>query len=541
MTMLYTLEDLAQELEWRKIAPRWDKAKPEELVEAFRVFCEKYWYIRHPERGRIHFELYDSQLETIELWIKERYSICLKARQIGFSTLVATYCFWLTFFYPDRAVIMLSKTERDAVKLLDKAKYGARFLPDWIKFRGPVMQPNQTKLTFSNESYLESLPSASDPARGETVFTVVVDEMGQLPNSEEAWAAIEPVADVGGRVIMMGTANGEGNLFHSLWMGSQNGTNRFRGLFFPWYSNGRDEAWYEAKKADLPDWQLAQEYPDNPEEAFLRSGRPAFDVEMLKRLEAREPVLAELLRDELSELYFDTNGGPYKVWKMPEKGARYCIGADVAEGLEHGDFSVAYVIDAKTREVVASYHGHIDADLFGSAVLFNLGSYYNQALLGVESNNHGLSTLQTLRRLGYNPLYRQRPVNQRTQGTAGEILGWRTSNVSKPLAIDELNRSLRDGELHYWDREGHVELRSFVRDGDGKMHGSPHDDRVMSLAIANQMLKFVWLQEYRPVTTPPPGTFGWFEQKMFGRLGDPPKREYKDRPPIGERYARSAS
>lgn len=540
MSLLYTLEDLAREREFRRIAPRWDKARPEQLVEAFRYFCSKYWYIRHPERGRIFFELYDSQLETIELWVTERYSICLKARQIGFSTLVAAFCFWLTFFYPDRAVIMLSKTERDAVKLLDKAKYGARFLPDWMKFKGPVVQTNQTKITFSNESYLESLPSASDPARGETVFLVVVDEMGQLPNSEEAWAAIEPVADVGGRVIMMGTAAGEGNLFHTLWMGSQAGSNRFRGLFFPWWSNGRDEKWYEGKKRDLPDWQLAQEYPDNPEEAFLRSGRPAFDVDMLKRLESREPAFGTLLRDENAQLYMDIDsGGPFKVWSMPEKGSRYCIGADVAEGLEHGDYSVAYVVEAKTREVVASYRAHVDADLFGSSVLYNLGLFYNHALMGVENNNHGLSTLQTLRRLGYSPLYRQRPVNQRTPGTMGEILGWRTSNVSKPLAIDELNKALRDGELHFWDVEGHVELRSFVRDGDGKMHGSPHDDRVMALAIANQMLKFVWLHEYRPVTTPPPGTFGWFEDKMFGPLGSGPPKEYKSRDPIGQNYARS--
>ena len=48
---------------------------------------------------------------------------------------------------------------------------------------------------------------------------MVVDELGLLPNSEEAWAAIEPIADVGGRVIMLGTAHGEGNLFHKLWVG----------------------------------------------------------------------------------------------------------------------------------------------------------------------------------------------------------------------------------------------------------------------------------------------------------------------------------
>ena len=292
----YTLEELVQEWEWRKIAPDWKTSTIQEKLDAFVYFCSKYWWIRHPERGRIKFELFDAQVESVELWLKERYSILLKARQIGFSTLVSTFCFWLTFFYSDRVIIMLSKTERDAVKLLEKAKYGARFLPDWMKFRGPVMGVNQTKLTFSNESYLESLPSASDPARGETVHLVVVDELALLPNAEEAWAAIEPIADVGGRVIMLSTAKGEGNLFHQLWVGSQTKTNRFKGMFHPWWAGDRDEDWYDDKVRNLPDWQVAQEYPSDADEAFLRSGHPVFNIDALLALEAVTPREGHLVR-----------------------------------------------------------------------------------------------------------------------------------------------------------------------------------------------------------------------------------------------------
>jgi hypothetical protein len=46
------------------------------------------------------------------------------------------------------------------------------------------------------------------------------------------------------------------------------------------------------------------------------------------------------------------------------------------------------------------------------------------------------------------------------------------------------------------------------------MHGSPHDDRVMSLAIANQMLKYVWLAEYRPKGDAPFGTLNYFASKL---------------------------
>ena len=535
----YNLEEVLQELEWRKIAPDWNTSTSEELLEAFVYFCQRYWYIRHPEKGRIFFELFDAQVETINMWLTERYSIALKARQIGFSTLISTFSFWATFFYPDRAIIMLSKTERDAVLLMAKAKYGYRFLPDWMKMRGPHVNVNLSKMGMTNESYIESLPSASDPARGQSVWMVVVDELGQLPNSDEAWAAIEPVADVGGRVVMLGTANGEGNLFHKLWQGSQNGTNRFKGLFFPWWSGDRDQEWYEAKKRDLPDWQLAQEYPSDPDEAFLRSGRPVFNIEALKAMVPRAADRGFLYVNEENRIQFIPDGGALRVWQPPQEGHRYVIGADVAEGLEHGDFSSAHVIDVKTRTVVAAYHARVDSDLFGSEVLYNLGKWYNQALIGVENNNHGLVTNKALARVFYNPLYRTRPLNKAgVLQPASELLGWKTTQVSKPIAIDELNKVLRDGELELACGETMAELRTFVRDERARMHGSPHDDRVMSLAIANQMTKYVYLREFQPVNEPPPGTWGWWEKQLFGEALDkrPPERD-----PIGANFVRNRS
>ena len=33
-------------------------------------------------------------------------------------------------------------------------------------------------------------------------------------------------------------------------------------------------------------WQLAQEYPSSPEEAFIKSGNPVFDLDVLERMGA---------------------------------------------------------------------------------------------------------------------------------------------------------------------------------------------------------------------------------------------------------------
>lgn len=530
-------QQVQEELDYRRCAP--ESTDPDVLLDAFIYFCENYWSIRHPERGRIRFEMFEAQIETVRSWLGTRYSLILKARQIGFSTLVAAYAYWNAQFYPDRPILMLSRTEREAIKLLQKAKYGRQFLPEWMQFRAGPMNATQTKMEFTNGSYIESLPSASDPARGESAYMVIVDELAFLQNSEEAWSAIEPVADVGGRVIMLSTANGEGNLFHRLWVGATNGTNRFTPLFFPWSANGRTEDWYLAKKEDLPEWVLAQEYPDNPDDAFLKSGRPVFNLEMLRAIEPDEPKRGYL---DPKKLEFVEDGGPLRIWKFPDFAhGRYVIGADPSQGLEHGDYASVHVINARNHEVVAHWHGHIDPDLLATEVLDPLGRWYNQALIGVESNNHGLTTLKFLHKnCKYHPIYMDRSVRTK-KSYASEALGFRTTQVTKPLMVDELNESIRTEVMDLRCSETIAELRTFTRDERGRMNGSPFDDRTISLAIANQMLKYVWLDHFQPDNSrPDPGTFDWWSEKLYGEtfkeLTERPTsaRKKPARKPIGQ-------
>ena len=265
------LQELRQEAEWRRCR---DDEK---------YFLEKYWCIAHPAHGRILFKLRGAQDEALKQWGRNRYSLTLKARQIGWTTLVAAHQFWLAFFRDDQNIIDLSRTEREAVLLLRKTKYGFKHLPKWMIARGPEsLVEHQQRMSFDNGSMITSMPSASDPARGESATLIVVDEWAFLPNPEEAWASIEPVADVGGRIIGLSTANGSGNFFHQLWTGAEAGVNRFEPMFFPWSATeDRGDAWYEEKRRSMLPWQLAQEYPTTAEEAFVKSGNPVFDLDVL--------------------------------------------------------------------------------------------------------------------------------------------------------------------------------------------------------------------------------------------------------------------
>ena len=106
------LTELQQEAEWRRCT----------TDESY--FLRKYWHIAHPAHGRILFDLRGAQSFALNHWDEHRYSLTLKARQIGWTTLVAAHQFWLAFFHPDQNIIDLSRTERESVLLLRKSKYG---------------------------------------------------------------------------------------------------------------------------------------------------------------------------------------------------------------------------------------------------------------------------------------------------------------------------------------------------------------------------------------------------------------------------------
>jgi hypothetical protein len=104
---------------------------------------------------------------------------------------------------------------------------------------------------------------------------------------------------VGGRIIGLSTANGSGNFFHHLWTGASTGNNKFESMFFPWSATeDRGPSWYEEKKQSMLPWQLAQEYPTTPEEAFVRSGNPVFDLDVLDDMMVRcRPGLSGYLHE----------------------------------------------------------------------------------------------------------------------------------------------------------------------------------------------------------------------------------------------------
>ena len=55
----------------------------------------------------IPFKLYDYQGDLINDFNDYRFSIILKARQLGISTITAAYCVWLMLFHRDKNVLVI--------------------------------------------------------------------------------------------------------------------------------------------------------------------------------------------------------------------------------------------------------------------------------------------------------------------------------------------------------------------------------------------------------------------------------------------------
>lgn len=365
----------------------------------------------------------------------------------------------------------------------------------------------------------------------------------------------EEIMDKPSMMFLESTANGRGTYFHNEFVAAVEGENNFMPFFFPWWIldsyereggdplgeltdyekflqelmlKGHDVAgqhididpsriesklrFYrrKAKNFESTPERLTQEYPSTWQEAFISSGKNVFNslamqkmedksenhedtkyykIQMADYYEACEFIEVPYEKEEKRDDF--TYKAPLKIWEHPIPGREYVLAGDVAEGLKNGDFSVGEVVDTVTKKTVARWRGHTDPDQFG-AELGALGTYYNYALVGVEVNNHGLSTIQKLRDTFYTNLYKREKGYDEDFEEPTSNLGWKTDVKTKRLALDDLTIIIREGLNEDVDKVFIEEAFAFVRDDRGRMGAEKgaHDDTVMAKAIAFQL--FHW-------------------------------------------------
>lgn len=236
-------------------------------------------------------------------------NVILKARQLGFSTLMALYLLDHCLFTSDAHVGIIAHSWHDVKKLFQRVKYAYDHLPQPLKdFIQPV-RDSQTELSLSNGSSL----SVGLSMRGTTLTMLHVSEFGkicaQYPDKarEILTGAIEAVP-TSGLITIESTAEGREGHFYDLCQTSQRlaatGAELtpldYRFHFFPWYIDPEyrldegiqftteqevyfdklersgivlspaQKCWYVKKQMALGD-DTTREYPTTPDEAFLAS------------------------------------------------------------------------------------------------------------------------------------------------------------------------------------------------------------------------------------------------------------------------------
>jgi hypothetical protein len=502
-----------------------------------------------PEEKLAPFKLRPIQREYLRDTLQRRAQgnpvrdVILKARQVGFSTLSSGIIFQDTATHKNADSLILCYDEDSTALLFEKSRLFYETLPDALK---PMKRySNRRELVFENpdesaraerpglrSSIRVALARNYKAGRSRTLKHVHLSDAAFFDHLKALIQSVLPAIPQRPETSLFieSSPNVFGDDFHKFYNAAKRGENGFRAVFFPWFREPKytrpftDEAerrtfldsltededavrnahaltgeqlhWRRLTSAQYDSLaHFLSQYPENDIDCFLSAGRTVFSKDKLRlyyeATEKTEPKLrGDLHENDEGAIRFEKNPeGSLKIWVLPIAGRRYAIGGDVAEGLQGGDYSCAEVVDIQSLEQVAEWHGHIDPDLFGD-VLYRLGWYYNQAVIGPEVNDPGLTTITSLKKR-YGRIFTRRVPNRIDPSKTDVRLGWRTNTSTKDLMENYGRQLMREDGLTIRSRALVEELLSYVvhEDGSTGANVSCFDDRVIAFLIALQIAR----------------------------------------------------
>lgn len=481
-----------------------------------------------------------------------------KARQHGISSLILAY-FTVACLGTKNARAVIISHESDATqRLLDRVHFYVENL------RGPSadVQMNKNEVIFRKTDSTMWIGTAGSRkfGRGDMITHLHASEVAFWPNPKDIIAGLfQAVPRRTGTIFVESTGNGRGNWYHNLCTRAASGESSFGLHFLPFYVNpdyalpctpeqaeellnGLSEEWEEPQRVktfnltpgqilfrravleelDFDLQKVNQEYPCELNDCFQAGGAGVF-----------QKVVFVPTGD-----WVEVEKGFWKIKDHPKPGMHYVIGGDVAAGVGK-DYSEAEVFCLEeNRQVGEWFSNKTQPDIFAHKLAW-LGKHFNEAYLGVESNNHGILTLHQLKEGGEDKaeLYPSYKI-YRTQARhkVGDVqrlvdLGFKTNSRSKPLIIGLLRKELASGLVIHSSRL-RDQLASFIEHEDGSLGAAEgsHDDGVIAMAVAVFVKgrAGLALSEALQPPSPPPSeilTLDSYIQKLQGNRGGLPFME----------------
>jgi hypothetical protein len=440
-------------------------------------FMKKYCNIQHPQRGRVIFNLYPFQGKVLNLWKDNPYSIILKSRQLGISTLAAGYSLWLMLFQKDKNVLCLATKQETAKNMVTKVKFMYENLPSWLKV--PAEENNKLTLRLNNGSQIKAVSAAGDAGRSEAVSLLIVDEAAFIENIGEIWASAQQTLATGGGAIVLSTPYGTGNWFHQTWVKAEHAENDFVPIKLPWMVHPeRNQAWRDRQDELLGDPRLAAQECDCD---FSTSGDIVFYSEYLEYYEKT------YIKEPLEKRGVDQN---LWVWESADYYRNYIVVADVARG-DGKDYSTFHVIDTESNVQVAEYRGQIGTKEFGH-LLVGIATEYNEALLVIENANIGWATIQVAIDRNYSNLYYSPRAESNVDSyfdqymdTSKAVAGFTMSARTRPMVVGKFQEYISEKSVTIQSKRLIEEMKVFIwRNGRAEAQQGYNDDLVMAFGIA---------------------------------------------------------
>lgn len=366
-------------------------------------------------------------------------------------------------------------------------------------------------------------------------------------------------------IIVESTANGASGYFYDVWQGGitleefEAGKAGYVKIFSAWfefddsrldpasmgicseddYTNAEADyaekwsldmeqvAWmrYAIKEECRGDFEkFQQDYPSDPESAFLRSGRCVFDA---AGMEHQEKIVTVRPRefgylsynekaDRVQWVRTEERQGMGVRWETPRVGCRYLVSVDSASGADQTGSD-----DPDSHSVLVHRAGYFQNGQWAEPAMvmrnilvpgnkplslccwwandvlieevWRMARYW-QALI-VPEENHDRGLIEALKLRGDVDIY-QREVFNRRENTKMNALGWQTTVKTRPMIIEKLATTIREagnGEIG----QGYevrcpwciAQMKNFGTKPNGRMEALVgHDDDVLSLAIGNMLL-----------------------------------------------------
>lgn len=441
---------------------------------------------------------------------RTRRDIICKPRQIYFTTLESARDLWWFLTKPGAHVVLVCQSQTDMGALKDIAE----------KFRifFDCLHSHGLRFEFGRETATEwSIPkrdatlrliqagaseaAAGKKGRGGTINRLHFTEAAFFEWGADTFNSLqESVPNEGSEIVNESTPNGAQGFYYEQWKAATMGKSAYRPHFFSWWLHPEYKIplepgeffepqteleetllaqavppeclkWYRTKILEKGgnSTLVEQEYPSDARTCFLLSGRCFFDAEKLDK-EIRRAVAPLETEDK----------GRLSIWKKPEPGREYVIGADTSEGTG-GNESAALVYERETGIHCATLRGQFIPYDFG-AKLDELGRRYNEALLAPERNNHGHAVILVLERDKKYP-----KIYKHWDGK----LGWHTNEVSRPTMLDELDASHRKSTWKSKDTAVLEQMKDFLITEKGKPEAKKgsEDDCVIAGAIGWAILQ----------------------------------------------------